>query len=217
VRRIGLTGPIAAGKSVVAARLRELGLTVIDYDQLARQAVEPAGPGWARLRQRFGDGLLAFDRTVDRAALGRLVFADAGARADLEAIVHPLVAERAEALEAAAVRAGAEAVVHDIPLLVETAQQDRFDLVLVVQAPLATRLDRLVEQRGLSQDQARRRMAAQADDVARAAVADHCFDGGGTVEGLRAQVTAWFEAGRAGLLGPAGAGGGRAEGTVTAR
>ncbi|MDR1213977.1 MAG: dephospho-CoA kinase [Propionibacteriaceae bacterium] len=197
MRRIGLTGPIAAGKSVVAARLRELGLTVIDYDQLSHQVVEPGGSGWIALRQRFGDQLIGPDQAIDRAGLGRLVFADPKARADLEAIVHPLVAARAEALEEAARSGGAAAVVHDIPLLVETGQPDRFDLVLVVQAPLAIRLDRLVRERGLTPEQARRRIAAQADDAARQAVADQLFDGAGSVAGLRDQVTAWFERWRA--------------------
>ncbi|MDR1078288.1 MAG: dephospho-CoA kinase [Propionibacteriaceae bacterium] len=197
MRRIGLTGPIAAGKSVVADRLRDLGLTVIDYDQLSHQVVEPGGAGWAAVRERFGDGLIGPDQAIDRAGLGRLVFADATARADLEAIVHPLVTARAAALEAVARAGGAAAVVHDIPLLVETGRQGRFDLVLVVLAPLATRLDRLVRGRGLTLEQARRRIMAQADDAAHRAVADRLFDGGGAVADLRHQVTAWFEDWRA--------------------
>src|SRR5690606_12207979 len=188
--RIGLTGGIASGKSVAARRLAELGAVVIDHDVLAREVVAPGSPGAAAVRRRFGNEV--FDgEELDRAALGRLVFADAQARADLNAIVHPLVRELGAQREAEALREDPDAVVvHEIPLLVEAGLTGRFDLVLVVSAPVELRLRRLVQGRGLCPEEARGRIAAQADDAARAAVADVVLDGSGPADALREQVDA---------------------------
>jgi len=189
VLRIGLTGGIGSGKSTVAARLAELGAVVIDSDQLAREVVAVGSPGLARVVERFGSGVLAPDGSLDRPGLGRLVFGDPAALADLNAIVHPLVRARSEALTAEAAGAGAAVVVHDVPLLVENKLAAGYDRVVVVEAPLSLRLQRLAG-RGLDPDTARARIAAQASDEERRAVADIVLDNSGSVAELRAQVDA---------------------------
>lgn len=185
--RVGLTGGIAAGKSEAAAYLRQLGATVVDHDVLSRQVVEPGSPGLARVAEAF-DGVLAETGALDRAALAARVFADPAARARLNGIVHPLVAHAAIAAEDDAVRDGATVVVHDIPLLVETGGAGHMDVVLVVDAPEDLRVRRLVDGRGMTEEQAWSRLAAQADDEERRAVATVVLDGSGTVEQLQAQV-----------------------------
>lgn len=189
--RVGLTGGIAAGKSVALDRFAELGACVIDSDVLAREAVAPGTVGLEEVVGAFGDGVLAADGSLDREKLGAIVFDDDEARRTLNAIVHPQVrrlsAER-EALVAA--RDPRAVVVHAIPLLVETGQQDSFHLVAVVAAPEDLRIRRLVETRGLSEDGARARVAAQATDAERLAVADVTLDGSGTPDDLRAEVDA---------------------------
>ncbi|MFZ1412362.1 MAG: dephospho-CoA kinase, partial [Micropruina sp.] len=128
--RVGLTGGIASGKSAVAARLAEHGALVIDADVLAREAVQPGSPGLAAIARRFGASVLLGDGSLDRSRLAEVIFGDAVARADLNAIVHPAVRALAQSREGAA---PAEAiVVHVIPLLVETGQQDAFDVLVVV-------------------------------------------------------------------------------------
>lgn len=187
--RIGLTGGIGAGKSVALARFEELGAVVIDYDVLAREAVEPGSVGLDGVVAAFGADVLLPDGHLDREALGTLVFADPAARERLNAVVHPEVRRLAAEREAAAATADARAVVvHDIPLLVETGDPDHFHLVVVVHAPLDVRLGRLVDGRGLGEADARARIAAQTDDAARLAAADVTLDGGRTPETLRAQV-----------------------------
>lgn len=186
LRRVGLTGGIAAGKSVVARRLGELGVALVDHDALARAVVAPGTPGLAAVAREFPDTVV--DDALDRAALAAVVFADPGARARLNALVHPLVHAAAVAAEAEQVAAGARTVVHDIPLLVETGQAGHLDLVVVVDAPAEVRVARLVADRGLTADQAWQRLTAQADDEARLAAADVVLDGSGPVEALRAQV-----------------------------
>jgi dephospho-CoA kinase len=192
--RIGLTGGIAAGKSVVARRLSELGAVVIDHDVLARDAVAPGSVGLEEVAEAFGTGVLAPDGSLDRPALGRLVFEDDDARARLEAILHPeirrLSAEREAAVAVADPRA---VVVHDIPLLVESGQADHFHLLVVVHAPAELRLRRLVGERGLGEPEARARIDAQASDEERLAAADVTLDGTGDPDGLRAQVDALWE------------------------
>ncbi|MDQ1738838.1 MAG: dephospho-CoA kinase [Pseudonocardiales bacterium] len=200
--RIGLTGGIGSGKSTVAARLTELGAVVIDSDRLAREVVEVGSPGLARVVERFGADVLGPDGRLDRPGLGRLVFGDPGALADLNAIVHPLVRARSEALTAEADAAGAVAVVHDIPLLVENKLAAGYDRVIVVEAPLELRLRRLAG-RGLDEETARARIAAQASDEERRAVADIVLDNSGSVAELTTQVDAAW----AGLVGgPPGGG-----------
>ncbi len=187
--RIGLTGGIGSGKSTVAARLAELGAVVIDSDLLAREAVAVGSPGLARVVRRFGADVLSPDGSLDRPALGTLVFGDPAALADLNAIVHPLVRARSEELTAAAVADGARAVVQDVPLLVETGLAASYDKVIVVEAPLELRLERLAG-RGLDAETARARIAAQASDEQRRAVADVVLDNSGSVAELAAQVDA---------------------------
>ncbi|GAB6937598.1 dephospho-CoA kinase [Isoptericola variabilis] len=192
--RIGLTGGIAAGKSVVARRLAELGAVVIDHDVLAREVVEPGTVGLEEVVDAFGEGVLAADGSLDRPALGRLVFDDAAARARLEGILHPEIRRLAAEREALAGAADDRAVVvHDIPLLVETGQADRFHLLVVVHAPAELRVARLVDGRGLDESAARARVGAQATDEERTAVADVVLDGSGPVDGLREQVDALWE------------------------
>lgn len=192
--RVGLTGGIAAGKSVALDRFAELGACVIDADVLAREAVAPGTVGLEEVVGAFGGGVLAPDGSLDRARLGTIVFGDDEARRRLNGIVHPevrrLSAER-EALVAA--RDPRAVVVHDIPLLVETGQAESFHLVAVVVAPEDVRLQRLVTSRGMSEDEARARIAAQATDAERLAVADVTLDGGGPPEALRAEVDALWE------------------------
>ncbi|NKX93439.1 dephospho-CoA kinase [Sanguibacter hominis ATCC BAA-789] len=187
--RIGLTGGIAAGKSTVAAMLRERGAVVIDHDEIAREVVAPGTLGLDRVVERFGEGVLAPDGSLDRAALGHIVFNDLQARADLGALLHPEIARVSAEREAMAVAADGDAlVVHDIPLLVETGQAEAHHIVVVVHAPADLRIRRLVEERGSSLPDARRRIAAQATDEERAAAADVLIDGAGSVDDLRAQV-----------------------------
>ncbi|WP_028047940.1 dephospho-CoA kinase [Cellulomonas sp. URHE0023] len=194
MQRIGLTGGIAAGKSVAARRLAELGAVVIDSDVLAREAVAPGSAGLDAVVEEFGSSVLAADGSLDRGALASIVFADPRARARLDAIVHPIVrrlsAERSAA--AATVDHGA-VVVHDIPLLVETGQADDFHVVVVVDAPALLRVERLVRLRGMDRAAAEARVAAQATDAERLAVADVVLDGTGSDDDLRVQVDALWE------------------------
>jgi dephospho-CoA kinase len=200
VLRIGLTGGIGSGKSTVAARLVELGAVLIDSDLLAREVVSVGTPGLARVVERFGAEVLGPDGSLDRPRLGRLVFGDPAALADLNAIVHPLVRARSEALTLEAAAGGAAAVVQDVPLLVENKLAAGYDKVLVVEAPLSLRLERLAG-RGMDSETARARIAAQASDEERRAVADIVLDNSGSVEELRAQVdAAWARL----VGGPAG-------------
>ncbi|HET7724041.1 MAG TPA: dephospho-CoA kinase [Propionibacteriaceae bacterium] len=183
---VGLTGGIASGKSSVAALLADRGAVVIDADVLAREVVAKGEPLLDRVAQQFGTGVLTPDGSLDRAALGRIVFADEKARKDLEALVHPAVRRRAEELEAAA--PDGSVVVHVIPLLVETGQADRFDLVVVVDADETTQLSRIRARDGLDDEQARARIAAQASREARLSVADVVVDNSGSPQDLEAQA-----------------------------
>ncbi|GEA84218.1 MULTISPECIES: dephospho-CoA kinase [Cellulomonas] len=189
MQRIGLTGGIAAGKSVAARRFDELGAVVIDSDVLAREAVAPGSEGLAEVVETFGEAVLDADGGLDRTALAALVFGDDERRRALEAIVHPVVRRLGAEREAAAATADPGAVVvHDIPLLVETGQADSFHLVVVVHAPALLRVERLVRLRGMDRQAAEARVAAQASDESRLQVADVVLDGSGTDEELRAQV-----------------------------
>jgi dephospho-CoA kinase len=191
VVRIGLTGGIGSGKSTVSALLAERGAVVVDADRIAREVLEPGTPGLAAVVEAFGADILAPDGSLDRPALAAVVFADPGARARLDGIVHPLV--RARATELAGAAPEGSVVVHDVPLLVETGQGKAYDLVLVVEADPATRIERLVR-RGLSEEDARARIAVQATDAARRAVADVVLDNSGTVEQLAEQIERfWVE------------------------
>src|SRR4051812_40358727 len=189
VLRIGLTGGIGSGKSTVSQLLVQRGAVLIDADVLAREVVEPGTPGLAAVAEAFGEQVLAPDGSLDRPALAAVVFADPEARRRLDGIVHPLVRRRAAELVAAA--APDAVVVQDVPLLVETGQAASFDLVLVVAADLETRVARLM-QRGLGEADARARIAAQASDEQRAAVADVVLDNSGSLEQLAAQVARFW-------------------------
>jgi dephospho-CoA kinase len=190
--RVGLTGGVASGKSTVSAILVELGAVVIDADALAREVVERDTPGLDAVVAEFGPGLLTADGDLDRGATGRLVFADEDARKRLEAIVHPLVFERIVALEEAAT--GAAMVVHDIPLLAESGRAATFDAVIVVDAPRDVQVERMVRDRGWSEDEAVARIEAQASREDRLAVATHVIDNTGTLAELRDRVTAVHDA-----------------------
>ncbi len=180
---IGLTGGIASGKSTVAAELADLGAVVVDSDALARAVVAPGSEGLARVREAFGPGVVTADGTMDRAAVAAIVFNDADARERLNAIIHPLV--RAEGRRLVR-EAGPDAVVvQDVPLLVETGQAGAFDLVLVVQADPDERVARMVRDRGMTEEAARARIAAQATDVQRRAAADVVIVNDAGVEDLR--------------------------------
>ena len=184
--QIGLTGGIGSGKSTAAGRFAELGALVIDADALAREVVEPGTEGLAAVVAEFGEPVLDGDGRLDRPALARVVFGDDAARGRLNGIVHPLVRARAAELIAAA--PAGTVVVQDVPLLVETGQAGAYDLVVVVEAPEELRVQRLVQDRDMPAEQARARMAAQATDDQRRAVADVVLVNDGTRDDLRAKV-----------------------------
>ncbi|UTX35743.1 dephospho-CoA kinase [Micrococcus luteus] len=167
---VGLTGGIAAGKSAVARVLQERGALLVDSDALARLVLEKGTDGLAAVQDEFGDRVITADGELDRVEMARIVFGDEGARQRLNRIVHPRIRAAARRIVA---EAGPDAVVvQDVPLLVETGQADAFDLVIVVEAPLEERLRRMVEDRGMSRADAEARIAAQATDEQRRAVAD---------------------------------------------
>jgi dephospho-CoA kinase len=189
MRLVGLTGAIGSGKSTVAALLRAKGAVVVDADEVARSVVEPGEPTLAALTERFGDGILDVAGRLDRAQLAAAAFVDeAGSRA-LNEITWPAIGEEFERRIAAA--PSDSVVVCDVPLLVESknAAERPYLAVVVVEAPLDVRLDRL-ERRGVARDDALRRVAAQASDDERRAVATHVIDNDGDVESLAAQVDA---------------------------
>jgi dephospho-CoA kinase len=189
--RVGLTGGIASGKSAVAAELAARGAIIIDADVLAREVVEPGTPALAAIIDRFGPQLLS-DGQLDRARLAQIVFADPLARRDLERIVHPAVRARAADLERAAGRAAV--VVHVIPLLVETGQQEDFDLVVTVDVDHETQIKRLIARNGYTRAEAESRIAAQASREDRRIAADVVLDNTGSVAQLKEQIDAlWAE------------------------
>jgi dephospho-CoA kinase len=186
VRKIGLTGGIASGKSAVAQRLAELGAVIIDSDVLAREVVAPGTSGLAAVVARFGPSILAADGSLDRARLGQVVFADPQARAALEAIIHPAVRARAAELSEAA--APGAVVIQVIPLLVEAGLVDDFDQVIVVDVDPELQRSRLQHRNGFSHEEARARIAAQAARDVRLAHADVVIENNGSMEQLRQQV-----------------------------
>ncbi|PYG02131.1 dephospho-CoA kinase [Georgenia satyanarayanai] len=190
--RLGLTGGIGAGKSTVARELERLGAVVVDADAVAREVVAPGTPGLAAVAAEFGEEVLAPDGALDRAALGRVVFADPAARARLEEVTHPLIA--VETARRVADLPPGTVVVHDVPLIVERGLADRYDLVAVVGADEDVRLERLVRDRGMSRQDALARIAAQATDAERREVADVWLDNSGSPEDLLEQVRRlWHE------------------------
>ncbi|MEQ7123172.1 dephospho-CoA kinase [Actinopolymorpha sp. B11F2] len=192
VLRVGLTGGIGSGKSEVARVWAGRGALVVDADRLAREVVEVGTDGLASVVQEFGGRVVRPDGSLDRAALGEIVFADAEARRRLEAIVHPRVRARAADIEAAADRG--TVVVHVIPLLVETGQADRFDVVVVVDVPEDVQVERLRRTRGMTAGDARSRIAAQAGRDERLAAADIVIDNAGDLDDLRTKAdSVWAE------------------------
>ncbi|MDM4763101.1 dephospho-CoA kinase [Galbitalea sp. SE-J8] len=191
--QIALTGGVAAGKSLVARRLAELGAVVIDADVLAREVVEPGTPGLGAIRARFGDGVIAADGSLDRPALGTIVFADPEARAALNGITHPaIIARRRELMAALPLDA---IVVQDIPLLVETVPdaRERYDAVLVVHADEEDRIERMTRARGWTREEAVRRIRSQAAEEERLAIATRVIDNTGSREATLAQVDAFWD------------------------
>ncbi|GAB2447284.1 dephospho-CoA kinase [Nocardioides hungaricus] len=184
--RVGLTGGIASGKSTVSTILAELGATVIDGDQLAREVVEKGTPGLAQVVEAFGPEILTSSGDLDRPRLARIVFNDEALRKRLEGIVHPLVFERYAELEAAAPEDGL--VVHDIPLLAESGRADTFDAVIVVETPVELQVERMLRDRGWTRTDAESRIAAQAPPDQRRAIATHLIVNTGTRADLRARV-----------------------------
>ena len=183
---VGLTGGIGSGKSTVASLLAERGAVIIDADALARDAVAPGSAGFQAVRDRFGDAVLTPDGDLDRAALAAVVFADADARRDLEAIVHPEV--RLRIAQVIADHAGTDdVVVLDSPLLVETGSHRDVAVVVVVSTAPSTQIDRLVT-RGMQEGDARARSATQLPFESKAAVADVILDNDGSLDDLRSQV-----------------------------
>jgi len=186
VLTVGLTGGIGSGKSTAARRLGELGAVVIDADRVAREVVAAGTPGLQSVVDAFGHRVLAADGTLDRAALAGLVFGDGGARARLNAIVHPLVRSRTAGL--VAVTPPDAVVVNDVPLLVETGLAPTYHLVVVVESPAEQRVERLVRDRAMGEDDARARIEAQAGDDQRREVADVVLPNTASVSNLEDSV-----------------------------
>ncbi|MFF0591693.1 dephospho-CoA kinase [Streptomyces antibioticus] len=184
--KVGLTGGIGAGKSEVSRLLVACGAVLIDADRIAREVVAPGTPGLAAVVEAFGAEVLAEDGSLDRPRLGSIVFADPEKLAVLNGIVHPLVGARSRELEDAAPEDAV--VVHDVPLLTENGLAGLYDVVIVVDADPRTQLDRLVRLRGMSEDDARARMAAQATREERRKIADIVIDNDVPLPGLQARV-----------------------------
>ncbi|MFF5027165.1 dephospho-CoA kinase [Streptomyces collinus] len=190
--KVGLTGGIGAGKSEVSRLLVEHGAVLIDADRIAREVVAPGTPGLTAVVEAFGPDVLTPDGSLDRPGLGSIVFADPGKLATLNAIVHPLVGTRSRALEDAA--ADDAVVIHDVPLLTENGLAPLYDLVIVVDTSPETQLDRLVRQRGMTEHDARARMAAQATREQRREIADIVIDNDVPLDTLRKRVAeVWDE------------------------
>lgn len=196
--RVGLTGGIGSGKSEVSRRLAARGAVLIDADVAARKVVEPGSPGLDQIAAAFGHDMLGPDGSLDRERLGAVVFADPGLRSKLNEIIHPLVREWMDTAERAALHAATPTlqadvpsliVVHDVPLLAESRGKGSFDVVIVVDVPPEVQVERLVSLRGMTPDQARARMAAQASRAQRLAVADVVIDNAGSLADLDRRVS----------------------------
>jgi dephospho-CoA kinase len=190
--RVGLTGGIASGKSTVSELLAGFGAVIVDSDKIAREVVEPGTPGLAQVVAEFGPSVLTESGALDRAKVGEIVFADEGARGRLNAIVHPLVGARSAELEEAG-RAAGKLVVNDIPLLVEVGYAPFFDEVIVVDVPVETQVERAIA-RGMTEIDARARIAAQASREERLAAATYVIDNTGSLDDLRKRVREIYDA-----------------------
>lgn len=192
---VALTGGIAAGKSTVSRVLEECGAAVIDADLLAREAVAVGSPALASIATRFGPDVIDSSGALDRGALAEAIFGDEIARADLEAIVHPVVRTLStERLQAAVSADPTRVVVYVIPLLAEAHRDSDFDLVVVADTPATQRLDRLVRHRALSLEEATRRIDSQASDAARRAIADVVLDSSKSLADTERQARALYAA-----------------------
>lgn len=196
---IALTGGIASGKSTIAARLAEHGAVIVDADRIVRDVQQPGSPVLDAIASAFGEDVIAADGSLDRAALGARVFGDDAALQRLNAIVHPAVrAESQRRFDAALAADPTAVIVYDVPLLVEARVDDPWDLIVVADAPAELRLQRLVQLRGMTEEDARRRIGAQVSDDARRAIADVVIDTAGTAERTLEQVDALWRTLRAG-------------------
>jgi dephospho-CoA kinase len=202
---VGLTGGIASGKSVVAARLAEHGAVVVDADQIAREVVEPGTPALERIASEFGDAVITADGRLDRAALGAIIFADEAKRSILNDITHPAVGELSRRRFAEAAAADPDAVVvYDVPLLSEARSRDEFDLIVVVSAPEDVRIERMVSLRGMTRADAENRIRAQVPEEQRRALADVVIESGGSLDETLAQADAlWPRLAQRAVGGPA--------------
>ena len=193
MKKIGLTGGIGSGKSTVSGRLAEHGAFIVDADKIACEIVEPGQPALAELDHAF-DGVINPDGTLNRQELARQAFATKEKTQVLNNITHPRIRARTQELFDQAEAQGEPVVVYDMPLLIENGEAEKMDAVWVVDAPDEVRIQRLVDHRGLDEDDARRRINAQIDRETRLAAADTVLDNGGSVEELLAQVDkAWQE------------------------
>jgi dephospho-CoA kinase len=191
MKLVALTGGIASGKSTVSSRLAGYGAVVVDADKLAREVVQPGTPGLAQIAEVFGPSVITDDGSLNRAALGAIIFPDAEKREQLNQITHPAIWLRAHELFDAAVKADPDVViVYDVPLLAEAKgeREMTFDLVVVVDASIETRIDRMVDLRGMSRAEAEGRLRAQASDADRLKLADVVIDANGTLEQTLEQV-----------------------------
>ena len=190
---VALTGGIASGKSTVANMLEKHGATCIDADHVAREIVEPGSPALEEIAHTFGSSIIR-NGVLDRAALAAIVFNDEDARARLNAITHPRIRERTSELIAEASKSNPDGViVYAIPLLVETAGERTFDVVVTVSASPEVRIQRLIEHRGMARDEAKARVASQATEEERQAIADVIIDTDGTLAQTQAQVDGLWE------------------------
>lgn len=193
MKKIGLTGGIGSGKSTVAKQLAAAGFPVVDADQLAREIVEPGQPALAELAEAFGEEILAADGSLNRAALAERAFASQEGTDTLNSITHPAIRALTDQRFAEAEAAGVEAVIYDMPLLVDLGLDKGMDLVVVVSASEDIRIQRLAASRGVDEADARRRMAAQIDEATRNAAADVVIDNNGGLDELGPQVDLLIE------------------------
>lgn len=189
---VGLTGGIACGKTTVANMFKEKGCPIIDADLVAREVVEPGELGLRLVAERFGSVALNEDGTLNRKALGKIVFNDPSARADLNAILHPLIRERMRQKKEEALRDNPPFVVMDIPLLYENQHETTVDLVIVVYVPAQIQLERLMKRDGFTAEEAQKRIASQMDIEEKKRRADICIDNSGALEETREQVEQTF-------------------------
>ncbi|HVW79632.1 MAG TPA: dephospho-CoA kinase [Mycobacteriales bacterium] len=186
---VGLTGGIGAGKSEVTKRFAALGAKVIDADAIAREVVEPGTPGLAAVIEEFGEGVRAADGSLDREAVAAIVFGDDDARARLNAIVHPLIGERVFAKLAEYEAEDPDGIlINDVPLIAEAGVAERYEVIVVVDAPVEVQLDRLVRLRGMTPEAARARIDVQASREERLALATHVIVNDGDLDALQRQV-----------------------------